>query len=370
MGQDKISLPLDNVFKVVNNKYMSKRLYVFLSVAFTSLLILVSVDRVYANHKAQVLGDSTTNADLSIPPTTEGPGLILPDSPLFFLDQLKQDFRLLLAFTPETRATIYKDIAGERIAELRFMLAKNNLDAAKVALDGVASNLKNAAVQVGQAKLTGRNVDTLAKTINDDIKAKQETLDLLENQATGEIKTQVASVQESLLKAKVEVEDALPEQELKNEIKSDLSRKAERKVDEASDSARELQRDLDELNKEAGEASKKSLSAREKAIKKAIGEKNEALKKVEEKLLETEQKKQEKLLEVQGKVSEQAKEAIKKAQEAAIGFRQAVQTINQIQSGSQGNSSNSNSGKSSENSGKSSSGGSGGEDKGGKSGKD
>lgn len=339
---------------------MSKRLYVFLSLALTSLLILVSVGKANANHKAQVLGDSTTSADLSIPPTTEGPGLILPDSPLFFLDRLKQDFRLLLAFTPETKAKIYKDIAGERTAELRFMLAKKNLDAAKVALDGVASNLKNAAAQINQAKLTGRNVDALAKTINDDIKAKQETLDILENQATGEVKTQVASVQESLLKAKVEVEDALPEQELKNEIKSDLRRKAERKVDEASDSARELQRDLDELNKEASEAAKNSLNVREKAIKKAIEEKNEALKKVEEKLLEAERKKQEKLLEVQGKVSEQAKEAIKKAQEAAIGFRQAVQTISQIQSGSQGNSSqgsknsgSSNSGKSSENSGKS-----------------
>ncbi len=355
---------------------MSKRLYVFLSLAFTSLLVLVSVGRVYANHRAEVLGVSTTSADLSIPPTTEGPGLILPDSPLFFLDQLKQDFRLLLAFTPETKATIYKDIAGERMAELRFMLAKNNLDAAKVALDGVASNLKNAAAQVGQAKLTGRNVDALAKTINDDIKAKQETLDLLENQATGEVKTQVTSAQESLLKAKVEVEDVLPQQDLKNEINSDLTRQAQRKVDEASDSARALQQDLDELNKEASEAAKNSLNARKEAVKKAIEEKNEALKKVEEKLLETEQKKQEKLLNVQQKVSEQAREAIKKAQEAAIGFQQAVQTVNQIQSGSQGNSSqgsnnsgssNSNSGKSSgEDSGKSS----GGEDHGGKSGKD
>ncbi|MDO8621367.1 MAG: DUF5667 domain-containing protein [Candidatus Levybacteria bacterium] len=346
---------------------MSKRLYVFLSLALTSLLILVSVGKANANHQAQVLGDSTTSADLSIPPTTEGPGLILPDSPLFFLDQLKQNFRLLLAFTPETRAKIYKDIAGERIAELRFMLAKNNLNAAKVALDGVASNLKNASAQVSQAKLTGRNVDTLAKTINDDIKAKQETLDILENQATGEVKSQVTSAQESLLKAKAEVEDSLQEQELKNEIKSDLIRKAERKVDNASDSARELQRDLDELNKEVGEASKNSLNAREKAIKKAIEEKNEALKKVEEKLLEAEQKKQGKLLEVQGKVSEQAKEAIKKAQEAAIGFRQAVQNVTQIQSGSQGNSSqgSNTSGSSNSNSGKS-----GGESNSGKSGKD
>ncbi len=361
--------------KLFNNCYMSKRLYVFLSLAFTSLLILVSVGKAYANHQAQVLGASTASADLSIPPTTEGPGLILPDSPLFFLDQLKQDFRLLLAFTPETKAKIYKDIAGERIAELRFMLAKNNLNAAKVALDGMASNLKNAAAEVNQAKLTGRNVDTLAKTINDDIKAKQETLDLLESQSVGEIKAQVTSAQESLLRAKVEVEDSLPEQELKNEIKSDLTRKAERKVDEASDSARELQRDLDELNKEAAEASRNSLGAREKAIKKAIEEKNEALKKVEEKLLETEQKKQEKLLNVQQKVSEQAKEAIKKAQEAAIGFQQAVKNINQIQSGQQGSSSqgSNNSGSSNSNSGKSNSensGKSGGEDKGGKSGKD
>jgi len=310
---------------------MTKKIAVYpLLFLFLSLIFSRSV---YAHHRQQVLGDSTSSATPQIPPTVEGPGLILPDSPFFFLDELKQATRLFFAFTPEAKAKIHTAVAGERLAELRLMLLKNNSDAVKTDLNGVSANLGKAADNIVQAQLTGRNIKDLAKIVNDDIKRKQEVLDILEKESDGELKALVTSVQSSILESKVKVEDSLPEDELKNEIRGDLNRQIEKRVHEASNSARELLQGLDELRREASESALRSLKNREGALKKAIEDKNEALAKVEEKLLENERKKQDKLLEVQEKVAGEAREAVKKAQEAALKFQKAQQAVTNIQRG-------------------------------------
>ena len=174
------------------------------------------------------MGVSTASATPQIPPTVEGPGLILPDSPFFFFDQLKQEVRLFFAFSPEAKAKIHAAVAGERLAELRLMLLKNNPDAIKTDLNGVSVNLGKAADNIVAAQLTGRNIKDLAKIINDDIKRKQEVLDILEAESDGELKALVTSVQSSILESKVRVEDSLSEDELENEIRDDLNRQIEK----------------------------------------------------------------------------------------------------------------------------------------------
>lgn len=339
---------------------------------FVLFFLLGTTQRVSAYHQKQVLAAETENQKLLIPPTVEGPGLILPDSPLFFLDQLKQNTRLLFAITPEARAKVRADIAGERLAELRFMLTKNNQKGIQVALDGVSQNLQKAGDELAQAQLTGRDISSLAKSINLAVKEKQKSLDVLEHTAKGELKTRVKATQDALMTAKVKVEDSLPEQEIENEVRDDLNRLAERRVREASESAKEVENELGELRKQASESAQKSLKRREEALKKAIEEKNEGLKKAEERLLEAEKKKQEQFLRVQDKVAEQARKAIEEAQKAARGFQQAQQNVNEIRNRPVGE----NSGKSSNDSSKSGSSGSGSsgsgssEDKSGKSGKD
>ncbi len=308
---------------------MNKKIAVYsLLLLFLSLIFSRSA---YSHHRQQVLGDSTSFATPQIPPTTEGPGLILPDSPLFFLDELKQNIRLFFAFSPEDKAKIHTAIAGERLAELRLMLLKNNPDAIKTDLNGVSVNLGKAANNIVQAQLTGRNIKDLAKIVNDDIRRKQETLDILEAESDGELKALVVSAQSSILESKVKVEDSLSENELKNEIRDDLNRQIEKRVHEASNSTRELFRDLDELKREASKSASRSLKNRENALKKAIEERNEALAKVEEKLLENERKRQDKLLEVQEKVAGEAREAVGKAQEAAKKFQKTQEEIKKIQ---------------------------------------
>lgn len=282
-----------------------------------------------AHHREKVLG-SQTSATPQIPPTVEGPGLLLPDSPLFFLDQLKQNTRLLFALTPETKARIRADIAGERMAELRFMLAKNNKSGIDTALQGVSENLQKASEAVSEAQLSGRNVFSIAKSINEDIRRKQESFDILETAENREISFKAKAAQAGLLQAKVRVEDALPEEEIENEIEDDLHRLVEDEVETASASARRIERQLKELDEQASEAAEKALNRREEALRKAIEQKNESLLRAEQRMLESEQKRQERLEKAQEKAAEQAKKAASEAQKAAEKFREAQETTLEI----------------------------------------
>lgn len=293
------------------------------------LFVLVSDSPVLAHHKA-ILGVSTSSALPQIEAIAEGPGLILPDSPFFFLDRLKQNVRLALSFSPEAKAKLHAEIAGERLAELRFMLARNNKKAASTALQGVSDNLRESAGNVSKAQFAGRDVKKLAREINEKIKAKQKALDSFEQTATGALRLHAAQVQEDIFESKVEVEDALPEEDLENEIRDDLARRIERKVALASDSAKLLKRDLAELTREASESATRSLKRREEALKKAIEKADDKEKKVQQKLLEEEKKKQTGLLRAQERAAVQAQDALLRAQTAATEFKKAQQVANEI----------------------------------------
>lgn len=250
------------------------KLFVFLlSVSLTSAIIFLSSGLAFASHQEDVLGVAS-QPTLSIPPTSEGPGLILPDSPLFFLDRMKQEFRLLLAFTPEQKAKVHALVAGERMAELQLMLAKNNIQGVRIALQGVSDNLKGAAKDLDNAKLTGRNINLLAKEINDLIKEKRQKLLVLEDIATGEIKTQTMTAREALMFAKVQVEEYLPADLMMNETIDDLNQQIANNVNKAEMSGREINRAIDVLTRLASEAAVKNQPARVEALTQAIDVKN------------------------------------------------------------------------------------------------
>lgn len=293
------------------------------------ILIFVASKPTHARHR-RVLGVSTQSATPQLPPTTEGPGLILPDSPFFFLDQIKQATRLFFAFSPQDKAKVHNAIAGERLAELRLMLARQNNAGIEKALFGVSKNLEKAAENIVNAQLKGKNVSEIARSINLDIKRRQELLDVLESQAEGQLELLVSAAQASILQSKMKVEDGLPDDEFEIEVRDDLDREIERRIEKATESALELEEDLDELEREATEAAQKALKRREEALNKAIEEKNEARKKAQERLLEAEKKKQEKLIEAQKKAGEKAREAIEKAKEAAKKFEEAQNAVNEI----------------------------------------
>jgi len=301
-----------------------RKLFIFLlSVSLTSVIIVLSANSASAHHQEEVLGVAQA-ATLSIPPTSEGPGLILPDSPLFFLDKLKQQIRLFLAFTPEEKAKIHAAIAGERLAELQIMLSRNNVRGIRIDLQGVSDNLKAASLDLDNAKLTGRNISLLAKETNDLIKEKGEKLSILESKATGEIKAQVQGAREALKAAKVKVEDNLPADLLKNEVEADLDREIEDHINNATGSARGISHAIDVLTRLASESGQREQSHRREALMHAIEVKNDALRKQEEKLIERENKAREKLIEAKQK-------ALKEARKAASRIEEAVQNLQEIQ---------------------------------------
>lgn len=251
-----------------------RKLFIFLlSISLTSAIIVLSSNSVLANHQEDVLGVASTEV-LSIPPTAEGPGLVLPDSPLFFLDRIKQEIRLLLAFTPEQKAKIHNAVAGERLAELQIMLAKNNVSGIRIALQGVSDNLKGASEDLDNAKLTGRNISLLAKEINDSIKAKQQAFSVLEAKATGEIKAQVMAAKEALKIAKVQAEENLPADLLMNETIDDLNQEIGDNVNKAKVSVTGINRAIEVLTRLASEAAQRNQPAREAALIHAIDVKN------------------------------------------------------------------------------------------------
>lgn len=340
------------------------------AIAFTLVsLFAASTGSVFAHHRDRVLGVETSTP--TVPATVEGPGLILPDSPFFFLDEIKQQVRIIAAITPEGKAKVFAEVAGERLAELRFMLAKKNEKATERALEGVSDNLKQAAAQVSLAKIAGRNIDNLSKEINTTIKEKQKALDVLELTSQDELKSRVTAAQEEIVAAKVEVEDALPVDVLEKEIQETLERQAEREVHKTSEAIDELEDDINELEDEAEDAEKKSLARREKAIQEAIKAKNEQLKREKENLLAIEKRKQDELKKVNKQAYEQAKRSMESAREAAKKFSELQKEARRLrndsvdddnptvsQESTSNNTSNSNSGPS-ENSGKSENSGSG-----------
>lgn len=305
---------------------MKKAILLFLVV----LVFLLAADTSLAYHRRdkRVLGESTTK--VQIPATVEGPGLILPNSPLFFLDQIKQNVRLSLAFSADDKAKVYDSIAGERMAEMRIMLSKDDKDAVKLGLRQVSDNLKKASEEVNQAKLRGKDVSSLAKKINDNIKLRQKSLDLLEAQTVGEVNTIVNTTQESVMDAKVDIEDYLPEADLENEIKDDLDWEIAREVEDATESVEDLSRAIEVLTREASDAAQKSQERRQEALLQAIERKNENLKQVEERKLFAERKKQESLLKVQSEAALQAKRAVEEAKKAAEKYKEAKKKTDEI----------------------------------------
>ena len=252
---------------------MRKFLIFLLSVSLASSVAVLSANSASAHHLEEVLGVEAMPV-LSIPPTAEGPGFLLPDSPIFFLDQLKQEVRLLLALTPEQKAKVHVAVAGERLAELQIMLAKNNVPGVRIALQGVSDNLKAASGNIANAKLTGRNINLLAKEINDSIKEKQKSLSVLERQATGEIKAQVMAAKESLKVSKVKIEDNLPTDLLINEMEEDLRLEISDNISKAAHSATGINRAIDVLTRLASEAAQRNQPRRYEALIHPISFKN------------------------------------------------------------------------------------------------
>lgn len=292
---------------------------------FTFIWVLPK--QVLSHHQGRVLGDSTPSSQIVFPPVTSGAGFFLPDSPLFFLDKTFQRIRLFLAFTPERKAKVREQILGERFAELRIMLSRNNPNGITIALTNLTEEVDQMAATLTDAAARGNDVRVLAKELNETIKTHRKILGILSDQTEGVLRLQIKAAREALKEAKVEIEDELDEDELENEIEDDLNDEIEEGLEEASSSAKRLEHAIDVLSRLASEAAQRQQLRREEALRNAIEVKNETLLKQAEELLEIEKKKQERFIKAQEKAREKALKAIEKAKAAAEELREAHEEV-------------------------------------------
>lgn len=294
---------------------------------FIVVSLVTNTQLASAHHKKAVLGETTEATDVNFPPVSSGPGLILPDSPFYFLDHLKQNTRLFFAFGNDDKARVRAAIAGERLSELRIMMVRADTDGINTALDQLARENRLAAEHLGEAQAEGKDVEELAMEINTSIKQQREILGIAEEQSSGELRIRFELARQSLRESKIEVEDALPEDELQKEIEDALYDVIEEDLEDAQGSSKRLERALAVLTEQASKSAGSNLSRRQEALQKAIENKNETLRRLEERRLSAELEKQEKIAEEQEKAAEEVQKASENVEKAAQRVREAQQRL-------------------------------------------
>lgn len=284
----------------------------------------------FAHHKAKVLGASTASSELVFPAVTSGPGFILPDSPFYFLDNFVQNIRLATAFTPERKAEVRSQIAGERLAELRLMMENNNENGITTALDQLSQEMKSAANELSQADAQGEDIKELAKKVNNEIKNQRDILGTLEEQAGGSLLLRIKAARNELKEAKVTVEDSLPQEDFEREIEESVEDEIHEAVKDASNSARGLEHSILVLEELASQAATKNQGRRVEALQQAIANKNEAIRRQAERELEAEAKKIQELTQTRKTQINEARKAVRQAQEAAKIFTDVAKEAKEI----------------------------------------
>lgn len=294
-----------------------KKFFLAISLVSFAFLFFAGAGKVSASVRERVLAEATPPAQLNFPPLSSGPGFILPDSPLYFLDNFFQSLRLSLAIDPENRSRVRAQIAGERLAELRVMLARNNPPGIEIALSQLTKEVGFSVKDLADAQAKGKNVSALARELNQIFKNQKNILKAVEDQTSGDLKIRLKAARLTLIDNKIEVQDRLPQDEADNEIKDDLREQLEDETQNIVESAQKAERLLERLNQESSQSAQKALERRTEAVKKAVEEKNELLKKNQEQLKKAEEKKQEELKKVQEEASEAIRKASKEVQASA-----------------------------------------------------
>lgn len=216
----------------------------------TGILILLFgiVVPAYASHIQDVLGEQTAPNEIVVPPVAAGAGMILPDSPFYVVDKAFQNLKLSLAISPEKKAEARNLIIGERLAELRVMTERNNTAAVQVTLSDITVQSEKMAAELADAAAQGRNVSVIAQNINNTLRGHREVLGTASQQANGPLALQLDSVNQSLLAAKVSVEEHMPEQQMREAMQEDLEDEVDTQVLGVETATNKLEKRLTQLD--------------------------------------------------------------------------------------------------------------------------
>jgi hypothetical protein len=297
------------------------------SVFISLLLLVVLVSPVFAFHEREVLGDSTTASDINFPPITAGPGFILPDSPLYPLDLLSQKIKLALVFSADNRAAVHNQIAGERMAELRVMVSRNNQVGIDTALMQLQQETTAAAADLKDAAAQGKDVAQLARTINDTIAMyRSDLLSVSAQTADTAFSQKLLAANEVLKENKSIAQDELPDADRQNEIAASITENVDESVlGIATDGAR-LSKELDLYQQYASQAAQERLQAQQDALQKLLQNKHASTTaKQQRQLVEQRLKLLQQLQQERQKYIQQLQQAIQTMQQSAQGIKQTQQ---------------------------------------------
>lgn len=313
---------LDKQTEEVHNHDMKKS-----SVFISLLLLVILVSPVFAFHEKEVLGNSTTASDIDFPPVTAGPGFILPDSPLYFLDKLSQKIKLALVFSANNRAAVHNQIAGERMAELRVMVSRNNQTGVDTALTELEHETTASVADLRDAAAQGKDVSELARTIDDTISMyRSDLLSVSAQTADSAFSKKLLAANEVLKENKSVAQDELPEADRQNEIAATIVSNVDESVlGIATDGAR-LSKQLDLYQQYASQAAQKRLQQQQELLQKLQQNKHaSASAKQQLQLVQERLKILQALQQERQKYIQQLQQAIQTIKQSAQGIQQTQQ---------------------------------------------
>ncbi len=290
-------------------------------------IVLLSGSALATSHREAVLGSSTDLSQINFPPVTAGPGLILPDSPFYFLDEFKQGVKLTLSMGPRTRSITHLDIAGERLAELRVMIQRGNMQGISIALMGISSETQKAVDDMADANAQGKDVEKLAKDITAHIKITREILKNVSDQADKDLSLSLEASRENLRNAKIFAENYLPQPDLENEIADNILERLDQNVLGAKTTTSHIQIAADEYQKMASDAAQRTLQIRQKGLDDATASNDKEKINEAKEELDLEVKKGEKTAALLQELFEQAETALQKGAEASQNYEKARQQL-------------------------------------------
>lgn len=126
---------------------------------------------------------------------------VTPDSPFYFLDRLGESLQQFFTLNPEAKAKLQIEFAGERISEIKVIVEKKGIDAKELAVAEslLQANVAYAAKIVREEKATGKDVEALAKTLNDEFDARDMLLDQTFKDAKAELREKRKEITTNLL---------------------------------------------------------------------------------------------------------------------------------------------------------------------------
>ncbi len=201
---------------------------------FSQLVVWSGCSTVWALADKSIATSSSVRPDMSF---NAGPGPILPSSPLFFLDNLWDNIRLLFTIDPESRAKLRLSIAAERLAEIRVLLETDRAEGMDRALSNLESQIRGVKKAFDLARKQNRPLFGIARELVLRIEEEKKILQTLQENADETIRYKLKAQEAAFDKISRDLETGMDEGERSWAVRQRLQDSLSIRSQEASQAA-------------------------------------------------------------------------------------------------------------------------------------